>query len=120
MYFVLTNRDLQYSLNDDVCWETHLTKETNSLVAHQNVDEPRDLVLENKTQQESSRSCSKPSTSMGNDMRQEKRLTAETTVLSTDRNIDPERTCVHDEYHDLIAKQEEDDVLDIIYEGKRS
>ena len=57
---------------------------------------------------------------MGNDVHQEKLLTAETTVRSTDRNIDPERTCVHDECHDLIVKQEEDDVLDIIYDGKRS
>jgi hypothetical protein len=91
-----------------------------SLVGHQSVDEPRDLDLENKMQQESSRSCSKLSTSVEDDACQEKLLTAETTVLSMDRSIDPEHTHVHDEHQDLVTERAEDDVLDIIYEGKRS
>jgi hypothetical protein len=94
MYFILTNHDLRYSPNDyqkattaeaDVaCWETCPTKEMSSLVAHQSVDEPRDLILENETQQESSRPCSKLSTSVEDDVCQEKLLTAKTAILSMD------------------------------------
>ena len=132
MYFILINQDLWYSFDDcqkattaeaDVaCWETCPMKETNSLVAHQSVDEPRDLDLENKSQQELLRSCSRSSTLLEDDMRQEKLLIAETTILSMDQNIDPECTCIHNEYNDLVIKQDEpkDDVLDIIYEGKQS
>jgi hypothetical protein len=130
MYFILTNRDLWYSpdecqkattaVADVACWETCPMKEMSSLVTHQSVDELRDLALENESQQESSRPCSKSSTSEEDDMCQEKLLTAKTAVLSTDRNFNPERTHIRDEYNDLVIEQDEDDVVDIIYDGKQS
>jgi hypothetical protein len=107
---------------NDICWETCPTKATSLLVTHQSVDEPQGLALENESQQEPLRSCLKSSTSVEDNVCQEKLLTAKTAVLSIDRNFDPECTCIHDEYNDLVIKQDEpeDDVLDVIYEGKRS